>query len=164
MRTTPPPVSHRRRDLDVRIGPGDGKSAVAPASTPPVPGGPAGGRCHGSELPGTGARQAIHYLFRLPPVVLTAMQDDQDRVLLILRYRFIPGTWGWALPSWLGRLHGGGLSAASRRGVEDHLGGSQQFRVLRDQRLINWPVLGIQARRACRSAGDFVDAARPPRG
>src|ERR1700722_15491481 len=51
------------------------------------------------ELPG--GRRIDHYLFRLPPVVLTAMQDDQDRVLLILRYRFIPGTWGWELPSGL---------------------------------------------------------------
>jgi hypothetical protein len=35
-------------------------------------------------------RRIDHYLFRVPPVVLTAMQDDQDRVLLILRYRFSP--------------------------------------------------------------------------
>ena len=46
-------------------------------------------------------RRIDHYLFRLPPVVLTAVQDDQDRVLLIWRYRFIPGTWGWELPSGL---------------------------------------------------------------
>jgi 8-oxo-dGTP pyrophosphatase MutT (NUDIX family) len=42
-----------------------------------------------------------HYLLRLPPVVLTAMLDDQDRVLLVWRYRFIPGIWGWELPSGL---------------------------------------------------------------
>ena len=51
------------------------------------------------ELPD--GRRIDHYLFRVPPVVLTAMLDDQDRVLLILRYRFIPGTWGWELPSGL---------------------------------------------------------------
>ena len=51
------------------------------------------------ELPD--GRRIDHYLFRLPPVVLTAMQDDRDQVLLILRYRFIPGTWGWELPSGL---------------------------------------------------------------
>ncbi len=51
------------------------------------------------ELPD--GRRIDHYLFRLPPVVLTAVQDDQRRVLLILRYRFIPGTWGWELPSGL---------------------------------------------------------------
>jgi 8-oxo-dGTP pyrophosphatase MutT (NUDIX family) len=51
------------------------------------------------ELPD--GRRIDHYLFRVPPVVLTAMRDDQGRVLLILRYRFIPGTWGWELPSGL---------------------------------------------------------------
>ena len=30
-----------------------------------------------------------------------ASHDRQGRVLLILRYRFIPGTWGWELPSGL---------------------------------------------------------------
>ena len=51
------------------------------------------------ELPD--GRRIDHYLFRVPPVVLTAMQDEHGRVLLILRYRFIPGTWGWELPSGL---------------------------------------------------------------
>jgi 8-oxo-dGTP pyrophosphatase MutT (NUDIX family) len=46
--------------------------------------------------------QAIeHYALRRPPVVLTAMLDDQDRVLLVWRYRFITSTWGWELPSGL---------------------------------------------------------------
>jgi hypothetical protein len=48
------------------------------------------------ELPG--GQGLEHYVLRLPPVVLTAMLDDQDRVLLVWRYRFIPGTWGWELP------------------------------------------------------------------
>ncbi|HEX9064115.1 MAG TPA: NUDIX hydrolase [Streptosporangiaceae bacterium] len=51
------------------------------------------------ELPD--GQRIDHYLFRLPPVVLTAMLDGQDRVLLVWRYRFIPGTWGWELPSGL---------------------------------------------------------------
>lgn len=51
------------------------------------------------ELPG--GERLSHYLFRVPPVVLMAMLDDQDRVLLVWRYRFIPGTWGWELPSGL---------------------------------------------------------------
>ncbi len=51
----------------------------------------------GVELPD--GQRLNHYLFRLPPVVLTAMLDEQDRVLLVWRYRFIPGTWGWELPS-----------------------------------------------------------------
>ena len=51
------------------------------------------------ELPD--GRRLNHYLIRLPPVVLTAMLDDRDRALLVWRYRFIPGTWGWELPSGL---------------------------------------------------------------
>lgn len=51
------------------------------------------------ELPD--GRRIDHYLFRVPPVVLTAVLDDQDRVLLVWRYRFIPGSWGWELPSGL---------------------------------------------------------------
>jgi 8-oxo-dGTP pyrophosphatase MutT (NUDIX family) len=44
-------------------------------------------------------RTIDHYLLRLPPVVLTAVLDDQDRVLLLWRHRFIPDSWGWELPS-----------------------------------------------------------------
>jgi 8-oxo-dGTP pyrophosphatase MutT (NUDIX family) len=51
------------------------------------------------ELPD--GQRLDHYMLRLPPVVLTAMLDDQDRILLVWRYRFIPGTWGWELPSGL---------------------------------------------------------------
>jgi len=49
------------------------------------------------ELPG--GRQLDHYLLRLPPLTMTAMLDDQDRVLLLWRHRFIPDAWGWELPS-----------------------------------------------------------------
>jgi 8-oxo-dGTP pyrophosphatase MutT (NUDIX family) len=51
------------------------------------------------ELPD--GQRLDHYMLRIPPVVLTAMTDDKDRVLLVWRYRFIPGTWGWELPSGL---------------------------------------------------------------
>jgi 8-oxo-dGTP pyrophosphatase MutT (NUDIX family) len=49
------------------------------------------------ELPG--GRRLDHYLLRLPPVVITAMLDGQDRVLMLWRHRFIPDTRGWELPS-----------------------------------------------------------------
>ncbi len=49
------------------------------------------------ELPG--GRRLDHYLLRLPPVVLAAVLDEHDRVLLLWRHRFIPGSWGWELPS-----------------------------------------------------------------
>jgi 8-oxo-dGTP pyrophosphatase MutT (NUDIX family) len=51
------------------------------------------------ELPG--GKSLEHYVLRRPSVVLTAMLDDQDRVLLVWRYRFITGTRGWELPSGL---------------------------------------------------------------
>ena len=49
------------------------------------------------ELPG--GRRVDHYVLRLPPVVLAAVLDDADRVLLLWRHRFIPGSDGWELPS-----------------------------------------------------------------
>src|SRR6202167_4226306 len=69
------------------------------------------------ELPG--GRRIDHYLFRLPAVVLTAIQDDQDRVLLILRYRFIPGTWGWELPSGLADPAEDFAAAAARETLKE---------------------------------------------
>jgi 8-oxo-dGTP pyrophosphatase MutT (NUDIX family) len=69
------------------------------------------------ELPD--GRRIDHYLFRLPPVVLTAMQDDRDRVLLILRYRFIPGTWGWELPSGLADPAEDLAAAAAREALKE---------------------------------------------
>lgn len=51
------------------------------------------------ELPG--GQSLEHYVLRRPPVVLTAMLDEQDRVLLVWRYRFITGTRAWELPSGL---------------------------------------------------------------
>jgi 8-oxo-dGTP pyrophosphatase MutT (NUDIX family) len=44
-------------------------------------------------------RNIDHYLLRLPPVVLTAVLDEQERVLLLWRHRFIPDSRGWELPS-----------------------------------------------------------------
>jgi 8-oxo-dGTP pyrophosphatase MutT (NUDIX family) len=69
------------------------------------------------ELPD--GRRIDHYLFRLPPVVLTAMQDDRGRVLLILRYRFIPGTWGWELPSGLADPTEDLAAAAAREALKE---------------------------------------------
>ena len=49
------------------------------------------------ELPG--GRRLDHYVLRTPPLTLVAMLDDQDRVLLLWRHRFIPDSYGWELPS-----------------------------------------------------------------
>jgi len=64
-------------------------------------------------------RSLDHYLFRLPPVVLTAMVDEQDRVLLVWRYRFIPGTWGWELPSGLADPAEDLAAAAAREAAKE---------------------------------------------
>jgi ADP-ribose pyrophosphatase YjhB (NUDIX family) len=49
------------------------------------------------ELPG--GRQLDHYLLRLPPLTQMAMLDEDHRVLLLWRHRFVPDTWSWELPS-----------------------------------------------------------------
>ena len=64
------------------------------------------------ELPG--GRHVDHYLLRVPPVVLTAILDDADRVLLLWRHRFIPDSWGFELPSGIADL-GEDLAAAAVR-------------------------------------------------
>lgn len=69
------------------------------------------------ELPD--GRRIDHYLFRVPPVVLAAMLDGQDRVLLIRRYRFIPGTWGWELPSGLADPAEDFATAAARETLKE---------------------------------------------
>ncbi|HEX4062592.1 MAG TPA: NUDIX domain-containing protein [Streptosporangiaceae bacterium] len=66
------------------------------------------------ELPG--GRQLDHYLLRLPPLVLTAGLDDEDRVLLLWRHRFIPDSWGWELPSGIADP-GEDLAAAAARSM-----------------------------------------------
>ncbi|MGK5681332.1 NUDIX hydrolase [Actinoplanes sp. URMC 104] len=39
-----------------------------------------------------------HHVVRLQTVVLTIVLDDQDRVLMMWRYRFATNEWGWEIP------------------------------------------------------------------
>lgn len=39
-----------------------------------------------------------HHVVRLQHVAITAVLDDQERVLMLWRYRFVPDRWGWELP------------------------------------------------------------------
>ncbi|WP_424213561.1 NUDIX domain-containing protein [Streptomyces sp. BI20] len=39
-----------------------------------------------------------HHVVLLHHVAVTAVVDDQDRVLMLWRYRFVPNQWGWELP------------------------------------------------------------------
>jgi 8-oxo-dGTP pyrophosphatase MutT (NUDIX family) len=64
------------------------------------------------ELPG--GRRLDHYVLRLPPVVLAAVLDTEDRVLMLWRHRFIPDTMGWEIPSGIADPAGDLAAAAAR--------------------------------------------------
>ena len=40
-----------------------------------------------------------HHVVRMQPVDAAAVIDDQRRVLMLWRHRFITGTWGWEIPT-----------------------------------------------------------------
>lgn len=42
-----------------------------------------------------------HHKVYLPAAAMTAMLDDQDRVFLMWRHRFVSDTWNWELPGGL---------------------------------------------------------------
>jgi len=69
------------------------------------------------ELPG--GPRGDHYVLRLPPVVLAAVLDDADRVLLLWRHRFIPGSDGWELPSGIADPAEDLAAAAAREALEE---------------------------------------------
>ncbi|MFC5719874.1 NUDIX domain-containing protein [Streptomyces gamaensis] len=45
-----------------------------------------------------GVERFEHHVVRLQHVAIAAVLDDQDRVLMLWRYRFVPDAWGWELP------------------------------------------------------------------
>ncbi|MFW3474571.1 NUDIX domain-containing protein [Streptomyces microflavus] len=45
-----------------------------------------------------GVERFEHHVVRLHHVAITAVVDDQSRVLMLWRYRFVPQQWGWELP------------------------------------------------------------------
>jgi 8-oxo-dGTP pyrophosphatase MutT (NUDIX family) len=55
------------------------------------------------ELPD--GRRFDHHLVRVRPAAGAFCLDEQDRVLLIWRHRFIPDAWGWEVPG--GRVEEG---------------------------------------------------------
>ncbi|MFF7153110.1 NUDIX domain-containing protein [Streptomyces sp. NPDC008139] len=45
-----------------------------------------------------GIERFEHHVVTLQRVAIAAVLDDQDRVLMLWRYRFVPQQWGWELP------------------------------------------------------------------
>jgi 8-oxo-dGTP pyrophosphatase MutT (NUDIX family) len=72
-----------------------------------------------AEVALPGGRQVDHYLLRLPPLMLTAILDDQDRVLLLWRHRFIPDTWAYELPSGIADPAEDHAAAAARQALAE---------------------------------------------
>lgn len=99
------------------------------------------------ELPG--GRQLDHYLLRLPPLTMTAMVDERDRVLLLWRHRFIPDNRGWELPSGIAGLDADpadltGLAAtASRQALAES----------------GWEAVGVRPLLTLRQNGGLTDSA-----
>ncbi|MFI8085522.1 GntR family transcriptional regulator [Kitasatospora sp. NPDC086009] len=68
-----------------------------------------------------GVERFEHHVVRLQHVAITAVVDDQDRVLMLWRYRFVPGRFGWELPGGIVDA-GEAASAAAAREVEEETG------------------------------------------
>lgn len=71
------------------------------------------------EPPGT--ERFEHHVVRLFRVAIAAVVDDQDRVLMLWRYRFVPDKWGWELPGGIVDP-GERAEAAALREVEEETG------------------------------------------
>lgn len=69
----------------------------------------------------SGGRHLAHRLIRTQPGAGAVVIDDQRRVLLLWRHRFITDAWGWEIP--VGGIHPGeDPAAAAAREVEEETG------------------------------------------
>ncbi|MFD8261922.1 NUDIX domain-containing protein [Streptomyces griseoluteus] len=60
-----------------------------------------------------------HHVVKLQHVAITAVVDDQERVLMMWRYRFVPGRFGWELPGGIVDKGEAPADAALREVVEE---------------------------------------------
>ncbi len=60
-----------------------------------------------------------HHVVRLFRVAVAAIIDDSDRVLMLWRYRFVPGRFGWELPGGIVEAGEDPAEAAARETEEE---------------------------------------------
>ncbi|AXG77884.1 GntR family transcriptional regulator [Streptomyces paludis] len=68
-----------------------------------------------------GMERFEHHVVKLQRVAISAVLDDQDRVLMLWRYRFVPQQWGWELPGGIVDA-GEDARATAYREVEEETG------------------------------------------
>lgn len=68
-----------------------------------------------------GVERFEHHVVKLQHVAIAAVLDDQDRVLMMWRYRFVPDSFGWELPGGIVDQGESALQAALRE-VEEETG------------------------------------------
>ena len=68
-----------------------------------------------------GGRRFEHHVVRLHRVAIAAVLDDDDRVLMLWRHRFVTDQWGWELPGGIIDPGEDGLASAARE-VEEETG------------------------------------------
>lgn len=66
-----------------------------------------------------GSERFEHHVVRLFRVAIAAVIDDSDRVLMLWRYRFVPGRFGWELPGGVVEPGENGAAAAAREAEEE---------------------------------------------
>jgi 8-oxo-dGDP phosphatase len=84
-------------------------------------------------------RRFEHHVVRLQTVALALVLDDQDRVLMLWRHRFVTDEWGWELPGGIVGI-GEDAAATATREVEEETG----WRPVAMERLIAFqPMIGM---------------------
>ena len=66
-----------------------------------------------------GGERFEHHVVRLKTVAIAAVLDDQDRVLMLWRYRFATDEWGWELPGGIADAGEDAATAAAREVLEE---------------------------------------------